>query len=723
MPNNNSTALPTLPQNNTKAEQEQRLFDLSLARTDYNYMFSYMEPLPLAASVPKSEEFTPDYFVKVLKEFWNLADNFVDVVGDLLQKELADDFSLDQLNAIKKFKRLSKDLKQVKKDDLDAIEIIQLFGQWLKSFVKVPPAVVRQFFSGSKRLPKELFFMLRGLVEVFDQFREEGFTAFLKSTLFDMLDIGDGREYLNAKNLSDYQKLYDDAPLPSVLNIPHKPWMLNSDPKDTWDQDWYLGYTQIAGFNTTNLKAVRLNENATGQCILLDDILIKMPVDDALFKKISKSSLSLKEAASKGLLFACDYDMLAGIPGGKLNGKQRYPVAPIGLFFWNTQPPEGYPSDGALQAIAIQINQSFDAINNPIFTPNDENQNNDANGIKWRLAKTALQNACAVQHETVAHLGACHLVIDPMVIAANRQLHENHPLLILLKPHFRYTLQINNGAIHSLIVPGGVVSSVVSSSIEGSAKMIIDAHAKWRFDEQIPTELFKSRGLSSEDLPQFPFREDTLDIWSATRDYVDAYLRLYYGNETEAAQQAMCNDTELQHWINEMVNSRCAATKGMNGLSQTGNEAMPVQLDNLDYFIDIITLIIYTASAQHASVNYAQYPLMTYIPSVSGTLYKQAPTQTDNLTPEDFLKWLPPLDVALYQVSFGLLLSGVQYDQLGHYDKKKSQYFKDEKAQQVVTKFQQALARIEKEIEQKNTQRPFAYPFQLPSKIPNSISI
>ena len=379
-----------------------------------------------------------------------------------------------------------------------------------------------------------------------------------------------------------------------------------------------------------------------------------------------------------------------------------------------------------MQPIAIQINQQHDEEKNPIFTPVsniDDHQNSASDAVKWRLAKAALQNACAVQHETVAHLGACHLVIDPMVIAANRQLHTHHPLLVLLKPHFRYTLQINNGALHSLIVPGGVVSSVVSSTLEGSAKMIVDAHSKWLFDAQIPTRLFADRGVGEDDLPHFPFREDTLDIWKAIHNYVQRYLQIYYSADKEQAKKNMLEDNELQAWVNEMVNARCAATKGMQGLTKTGDENQPFLLDDFDYYVDVIALIIYTASAQHASVNYAQYPLMTYIPSVSGTLYREPPTASMMLTEEDYISWLPPLDVALYQVSFGYLLSGVQYDKLGHYDCDDNVYFIDEKAKQVNREFQKALNLVESSIEERNKQRAFEYEFQLPSKIPNSISI
>ena len=40
----------------------------------------------------------------------------------------------------------------------------------------------------------------------------------------------------------------------------------------------------------------------------------------------------------------------------------------------------------------------------------------------------------------VSHLGRTHLFIEPFVIATERQLGENHPLRLLLRPHFEGTL-------------------------------------------------------------------------------------------------------------------------------------------------------------------------------------------------------------------------------------------------------------------------------------------
>jgi len=273
--------------------------------------------------------------------------------------------------------------------------------------------------------------------------------------------------------------------VPQNLRIEKQAWMNAVEQKNIYKQDWYFGYLQTAGFNTTILKAVLQNTDIHVDALLLSEILEKMPLTDAIFQQvIGDSSLSLEQASKNGLLYACDYSMFTDI--------------------------------------------SHDTETAPIFTPNDASDNNDKNGAKWQIAKTTVLNTSAIQHETVAHLGACHLVIEPMVVASHRQLPKDHPLLILLTPHFRFTLEINNGAIHSLIVPGGVVASVLSSSIEGSGKLIVDANEKWRFDEHIPSTLFKRRGVSDDNLPAFPFREDTLELWTAIRSFVHDYLALYY---------------------------------------------------------------------------------------------------------------------------------------------------------------------------------------------------
>ncbi len=723
--------IPTLPQSDSAEQQKQRAFDLSLAKTSYNYMFSYLEPIPISADLPKGEGFNLAYEAKVLKVFLPLVENFKNVVINLLKKELIDDLPTHALSSVKAVEEAYEQLKKDKESSnpLKIITEIKDIKELLHALSKVPKEL-ENAIKGLSRLPEDLLVMVQGFGKIFKEFEKEGFTAFLKNTLYDLLDTSQGRDYLKAKSIQDYADILSELSTPENLQLEQKPWMIK-DPTidsthDITQQDWYFGYLQIAGFNTTNLVGVTSESSESKKTLLLADLLSKMPLTDEILKSVTgDSSLNLKDVVDNGLLFACDYSQFEGVEGSELHDLKRYPAAPIAIFYWNSHPPAGYPSGGAMQPIAIQLGQTHDAEDYPIFTPNDCSNGNDANGVKWQIAKLIVQNTCAIQHETVAHLGACHLVIEPMVVAANRQLAQSHPLMVLLKPHFRFTLEINNGAIHSLIVPGGVVASVLSTSIQSSGDLIVKANDIWRFDEQNPELLFKERGVSEDRLPNYPFREDTLELWQAIKKYVRNYLELYYhgANDVERSKVVQ-QDYELQNWVNEMTNPKYASVKGMDGLSKTGDPSKPYAIEDFAYLVEMVALIIYTASAQHASVNYAQYPLMSYIPSVTGTIYQPAPNKSQDLEPESFLDWLPPLDVALYQASFGYLLTEVQYDVLGYYsDNPRQPYFADPRLGKVVSEFQFELKDIELKIHRRNEQRPFPYLCQLPSLIPNSISI
>ena len=722
---------PTLPQYDTAENQKLRSFELSLSKTEYNYMFSYLEPLPISASVPKGEGFSAEYEFMVLQTFMPLVNNFKHVVVSLLKQEIIDDLPTEVIASIDKVETAYAEIKQQIDGEhnsrLNMIKDISEFYKLLQALSRVPKEL-EAAIRGIAQVPADVLKLVSGLEVVFSDFEKQGATAFLKSTLYETLATSGGRNYLTAKADSSYQDILSLLPTPQNLAIEALTWMPKCAATEHWQQDWYFGYMQIAGFNTTNLKGVQLSNSFAKNVIVLADLLQKVPLTDAMLQSvIGDPEMSLSLAADKGLLYAVDYEQFADIEGSQLHELERYPAAPIAVFYWNNSPkPEsGYPISGAMQPVAIQLAQQHDSETAPIYTPNDYFANGDSHRNKWAVAKSYIQNACAIQHEVVAHLGACHLTVEPMILAANRQLPAAHPIHVLLKPHFRFTIQINDSAIHSLIVPGGVVASVLSPDHQSVGKILVDAHDKWRFDEQLPAKLFEQRGVSNIELKDFPFRDDTLDNWQAIVGFVKTYLALYYqGDNDEQRLQSLLQDTELQGWVNEMVNPKYAGIKGMLGLVETGDSAMPFRIESFDYLVQVVSLIIYTASAQHASVNYAQYPLMSYIPSVSGTLYAKPPKASDTLAADSHLNWLPPLDVALYQASFGYLLSNVQFDKLGHYSADPRQsYFVDPRVAPLVTAFQMELNQVEMEIYQRNKTRPFPYLLQLPSMIPNSISI
>ncbi len=174
--------LPSLPQDDTAQGQAQRAFQLSVAKTKYNYMSSYLEGVPLSADVPKGEEFSLEYKAGVLPVFIALADNFKKNVFELLEKELKGDLDSDIFKEIQEsYKNLEHMSVLHLKDDIKDLKT------FIKSLTKLPVAI-----EDALNIPKDLAKMLKGIEDVIEEVKEQGPTALLKSTLYDLLN-NDGK--------------------------------------------------------------------------------------------------------------------------------------------------------------------------------------------------------------------------------------------------------------------------------------------------------------------------------------------------------------------------------------------------------------------------------------------------------------------------------------------------------------------------------------------------
>ena len=84
-----------------------------------------------------------------------------------------------------------------------------------------------------------------------------------------------------------------------------------------------------------------------------------------------------------------------------------------------------------------------------------------------------------------------HAVVEPFIIAANRQLSALHPIYKLLQPHFRDTMFINAAARGALVNAGGLLETnnfTQKYSLEFSAVV----YKNWNFTEQaLPADLLK----------------------------------------------------------------------------------------------------------------------------------------------------------------------------------------------------------------------------------------
>lgn len=475
-------------------------------------------------------------------------------------------------------------------------------------------------------------------------------------------------------SLESYNSLFVDIPLPQISK--------------RFQEDLIFAYMRVAGPNPLMLQQLSERDRP-------------LQVTNEKYQQIIerfKFSDSLEAALQEGRLYKADYSMLKDMAQGSFpNNVKKYPSAPLALF---AVPPVN-SSSRSLIPVAIQCQQPSASENPPVFTPLD--------GDNWMVAKTIVNMADSNYHELVSHLGRTHLFVEPFVLATKRKLPAHHKLRILLEPHFEGTILINYGAHKSLIATGGKVDELLASTIEEERVIAVEGAKSYlhNFNDVMFPKTLTSQGVGdSAKLPDYPYRDDGRLIWDAIHTWVSAYLRIYYTSD-----QQLLKDQDLQNWAKELVSDQGGRLKNF------GEDASGA-IKTLDYLIDAVTSVIFTASAQHAAVNFPQSALMSYAPAFPLALYSPAPTSSEEQG--NFMSMLPSLDRAQSQIEVVGLLGSVYYTQLGQYNKG---HFKDAKVKSYLGQFQNQLRDIEIEISEKNMSRLMPYKFLLPSQIPQSINI
>jgi arachidonate 15-lipoxygenase len=221
----------------------------------------------------------------------------------------------------------------------------------------------------------------------------------------------------------------------------------------------------------------------------------------------------------------------------------------------------------------------------------------------------------------------------------------------------------------------------------------------------LPDQLHKRGVDNSQSLPLYPYRDDAMLLWEAIREWVSDYIGIYYSDDT-----AVRSDDALQAWAKELqaFDGGRVPNFGENGTIQTR-----------DYLIRALTLIIYTASAQHAAVNFPQGDQMMYVPGVPMAAYVHF-DGTSPVSEATYFEQLPPLKQAEAQLELCYTLGNIIHTQLGKYEK---DWFKNADVLAKLAIFQKRLSEIETIIDGRNKQRPYPYEYLKPSRIPQSINI
>ncbi|GAU46321.1 hypothetical protein TSUD_401920 [Trifolium subterraneum] len=331
------------------------------------------------------------------------------------------------------------------------------------------------------------------------------------------------------------------------------------------------------------------------------------PPESAITREVVESQIigytTVEEAIREKKLFMLDYhDLYLPYVSKVRELKNTTLYGSRTLFFLTKQ--------GTLKPLVIELTRPVIG-NKPqwkqIFTPASDS----TNLWLWRLAKTHVLAHDTGYHELISHWLRTHCVVEPFVIATNRQLSTMHPIYKLLHPHLRYTLEINALGREVLISAYGVIEDTFFTK-KYSMELTSVAYDKlWQFDLQgLPNDLIH-RGMAVEDsnaqhglklaIEDYPFANDGLLIWDAIKQWVTDYVNHYYPSPS-----IIESDQELQAWWTEV------RTKGHGDKSE---EPWWPNLKTQKDLIDIITTIAWTASAHHSATNFAQYTYGGYFPN------------------------------------------------------------------------------------------------------------
>ncbi|XP_076891180.1 lipoxygenase 1, chloroplastic-like [Bidens hawaiensis] len=391
------------------------------------------------------------------------------------------------------------------------------------------------------------------------------------------------------------------------------PKILSKD-RFSWLRDDEFARQALAGVNPVNIEKLKVFPPVSQ----LDPEIYGLQESALKEEHISRylNGLTVQQAMEQNKLFIIDYhdiylpflDLI-----NSLDGRKAYATRTI--FYLN-------PS-GTLKPIAIELSlpralpssQSKRVVSPPV----DATSN-----WAWQLAKAHVCSNDAGVHQLANHWLRTHATMEPFILSAHRQLSAMHPIYKLLEPHMRYTLEINAIARQNLINADGVIEQCFTP---GRYAMEISAAAykSWHFDlEGLPADLIR-RGMAVPDPSQkhglklliddYPYAADGLLIWEAIQKWVKTYVTRYYPDSSH-----VCNDRELQAWYTESINV---------GHEDVRHETWWPTMANPDDLTAILTTVIWLASAQHAALNFGQYPYGGYVPNRPPLMRRLIPDEND----------------------------------------------------------------------------------------------
>nr|AHX56188.1 lipoxygenase [Diospyros kaki] len=515
------------------------------------------------------------------------------------------------------------------------------------------------------------------------------------------------REYIPCEILkelvrSDGERLFK-FPMPDVIK----------EDKSAWRKDEEFAREMLAGVNPVVIRGLQEFPPASK----LDPIIYGNQTSTVTREQIEKNmnGLTVDKAIKNNKLFILDHHDALMPYLRRINTTSTKTYASRTLLLLQ--------DDGTLKPLAIELSLPHPqgdqhGATSQVFTPAEHG----IEGSVWQLAKAYAAVNDSGYHQLISHWLNTHAVIEPFVIATNRQLSVLHPIYKLLHPHFRDTMYINALARQILINAGGVLEKTVFPA-KYAMEMSSFVYKNWNFTEQgLPSELLK-RGVAVRDSRQpyglrlliedYPYAVDGLEIWSAIETWVREYCSFYYSTD-----ESVQGDSELQLWWIELRNE---------GHGDKKDEAWWPEMQGRAQLIQTCTIIIWVASALHAAVNFGQYPYAGYLPNrptISRRFMPEPGTreyaELESNPESAFLKTITAQFQTLLGVSLIEILSRHATDEIYLGQRESPDWTSDAQPLEAFERFRMQLVQIEHRIVQRNNDKRWKNRFG-PVKVPYTL--
>ena len=244
-------------------------------------------------------------------------------------------------------------------------------------------------------------------------------------------------------------------------------------------------------------------------------------------------------------------------------------------------------------------------------------------------------------------------------MATMRNLPDPHPILKLLRPHFRYTLAINTAARATLINDGGILDQLFAIGGEGKVKLLQRVSNLYQVQWTNIVQYAQERGVDDPDkLPGYYYRDDGTKIWNIMSKFVEGIVDEFYNTDEDVK-----NDSEIQSWAKDVY---ADAFPGF-GAKKSGSHGFPQEINTKKELTEYCTLIIFTGSVEHASINFGQYDMYAFVPNAPATLCLPPPSKKGDADYNKLLSTLPDKTSTTHQITVAHLLSQYSHDEVSTY--------------------------------------------------------